>query len=565
MIAAPKIKSVTQTHIKATVKWDAVAKAKRYAVYCKEEKVGEEKKLGETTNTSYTATDLTPKTDYAFRVEAIRDSITSARSGSYAFTTTSVPTPKNITAEGGWDSVTLSWDPVEGAEGYYIRSDETDLKERVTGTSYTVSDLEPFARYTFYVQAYIEKKYSTLTAGQVKTKTGFQAPGNLQAISVMETSAILTWDPVDGADKYRIYKANGTSEVATTEECSYKLTGLSKETEYTYYVAAGKDGSYGLLDDDNKVSFTTIKVKAGFKPNENISLTYGDAHFYLGQAWKTDIKNKLIAASNGYEVVSRPGYADDGWDGYDATKYIFDTNDYSDFLAVTVADGKIISWETNGLVFGTYYGVDVVWGDDTKDYPYGSKTAYRTRGSACSNIFTEIDRGDTIIGGFSFKLYPDETQLIQDNEKKIGYHYINAYRVAAGLSILPYSDALDGHNYKWSGTARGKDWDNVRYGAQPLAETVDASKPAEEDIHSTETMTKGPLAGQTMNERNAIIYNATTLRATGENIATGNIGESCLAAYMDSNPHMTNIVREDVTMIGIGIYGKFNAQIYSLQ
>lgn len=566
VIVAPKIKSVTQTHITATVKWDAVAKAKKYAVYCGEEK------LAETTKTSYTATDLTPKTDYVFRVEAIRDSITSARSGSYAITTTSVPTPKNITAEGGWDSVTLSWDPVEGAEGYYIRSDETDLKERVTLTSFTATGLEPNARYTFYVQAYLKKTYSTLTAGQIKTKTGFQAPENLGAISITQNSAILTWDPVDGADSYRIYKENGTSVVNTTSECSYKISGLDGNKTYTYYVAAGiqETGTYGLLDDDNKVSFTTVVEQEGFTPIPDIKLTYGSATFYLGQKWTSSLESKLKAASNGFEKVTRPGFAYEmlNYNSYDATEYMFDIDDYDNYLSVTVAsNNQIIQWKTNGPVFGTYYGQDVVWGDDTANYPYGRRTGYRTTGSACNNIFTDIDRGDTVLGGFGFRYYPDTSTIIVENEKRVGYHCINAYRKAAGLSILEYSDALDGKNYKWSGTANGKQWTNVRYGMQPFAETIDANRKC---VHETQNMQKGPLAGQSGKDRDKIIEGAykdkmpgQTLTVMGENCATGGIGESCLGAYMKTNEHLVQIVSTNYNMIGLGISGEYNTQTYN--
>lgn len=559
LLTAPTNLTAAPSYMSVKLTWKAVPKAKRYAVYCGEEKIGE------TAETTFTASDLTPKTEYTFKVMSLRDTLIGLASDKVTAKTTAVPAPKNIKADAGWDSVTLRWDAVNGAQGYYIRSDETTLKERVTTSSYEVTGLEPFTKYTFYVQAYIDGKYSSLESGKITAKTGFQAPGNLGVTNITDTTAILSWDPVDGADSYRIYKENGTSVVATTSDCSYKITGLSGNQTYSFYVAAGKDGTFGLLDDTNKVTFTTVLEQEGFIPNENITMTYGNATFYLGQNWSPSLESSLKAASNGFEKVSRPGYAHEllTYTTHAATEYFFDIEDYSDFLAVKVADGKIIGWETNGPLFGIYYGDEVAWGDSTMDYPYGSESGYRTRGSACTNIFTDIDRGDTVIGGFSFLIYPRDAGLDISSEKRIGYHYINAYREAAGRSIMEYSDALDGRKYTWSGTVRGREFNDTRYGMQALAETVALNKPPAGELHSTETMTKGPLAGQTMNERFEIIYGATGIDPTGENVANGNIGEACLASYMSSNGHLSDLVRDGYTIIGIGISGNYNTQTFA--
>ena len=564
-LSAPKITSVTQTHIAATIKWTGDAKAKKYSVYCGDEKVAE------TTEKSFTVTGLTPKTKYAFSVQAHRDSLNSTRSGVYEVTTTSVPVPKNIRTAGTWDSITLSWDAVEGADGYQVFMESPKVKEKCTATSYTFTGLEANKKYKMNVCAYINDSYSDKQSSLTIGKTGFQAPANLHAERITETTAILAWEPVDGADSYRIYKANGTSVVATTENCSYKLKNLDRDKEYTYYVAAGtkEDGTYGLVDEDNKVTFKTFLIQQGFNPDPNITLTYGGTTFYLGQTWNTTLLNNLKATSDGFEQVTRPGFAHviitngSGLvikdDIYDVTKYMFDTDDYSDFLAIEVADGKIIQWETNGPLFGTYYGEDVSWGDDVRDYLYGSYSGYRTNNAPCNNIFTDIDRGDTVIGGFSFTIYVGATRNI-DSEKRIGFHYINAYRAAAGLSIVEYSDALDGHDYTWTGDIYGKHYEKTRFGAQPLAETLSASG---ECTHGTEDLTQGPLAGISVQERGYIIKAATGLERSQEIIASGDIGEACLGAYLSSALHLKQIVYTGVTRIGIGLCGKYNAVLFN--
>lgn len=572
LLSAPESLAASPGYITVDLSWKTVPKAKKYSVYCGDEKVGE------TESRSYTVTDLTPRTKYSFMVEAHRDSLTSAKSGVYEVTTIKTPSPANLKAQGSFDSIVLNWDAVEGAEKYIVQN-PVDLTWKNTNgaTSYTLSGLESNQKYTIRVDAYVKGCRSD--SAKVTAKTGFQAPGNLRAVKVTNDRATLTWDPVDGADSYRIYKENGTSVLATTSDCFYKITGLDWSKTYTYYVAAGCDGSYGLIDDDNKVTFKMVNEQEGFAPIRDITLTYGGTTFYLGQAWNTTLLNKLKAASDGFEQVKRPGYAEEmiSDDGglvikdkiYDVTKYMFDTDDYSDFLAIEVADGKIIQWETNGPLFGTYYGEDVSWGDDVRDYPYGSYSGYRTNGGACKNRFTDIDVGDTIVGGFSFVFYiPNEFNAIYHNtptmivnsEKRIGYHYINAYRAAGNLGILEYCDALDGHDYTWSGEARGKQYTNTRYGVQAFVESEAVSDMPHGDLHGVDTpLTNGPLAGQTANDRNEISWHATGMTCDSEIVATGGIGEACLGAYMTSNAHLISIVYEQFTKVATGVYGSWNA------
>ena len=550
--------TATPSYMTVKLSWKAVAQAKKYEIFCNGESTGE------ATETSYTVSDLTPKTAYSFTVVAKRDGLTGDASIVVGTKTTATPVPKNIKTVSGWDNITVSWDKVAGAEKYSIKAPpESRWIDTNGNTSYTANGLEPNKTYTFYVEAYIKGCWSE--AGKVTAKTGFQAPGNIHAINITDQSAKIVWDPVEGADRYRVYNGQGTSYVDVTS-CSLKVASLTPDTTYTYYVVAGGDGHFGQRDDENKVTFTTLIEEEGFTPNTNIKLDYNGVNLYLGKTWNTTLCNNLKAASNGYDTATRPGYAYElkTYTEHDAVEYMFDTDDYTDFLAVIVADGKIIGWETNGPVFGTYYGQDVIWGDDLNDYLYGIVTGYRTRGSACTNIFTDIDRGDTVIGGFAFLTYPRD-RLLSNEEKKIGYHYINAYRCAAGKSILAYSNGLDGLNDTWTGTFNGKTWTNTRFGAQAFAESFDVSNMPEDDLHGISTpLPAGPLKGQKAGDRNGIILKATGERVLCENVASGGIGESCLGAYMTSDGHMLNMLTSGAYLIGIGISGQSNAQIYGI-
>ena len=290
------------------------------------------------------------------------------------------------------------------------------------------------------------------------------------------------------------------------------------------------------------------------------TLTYGSTTFYLGQEWTSSMCTALKNASNGYESVTRPRFAMSTKDGkiYDATMHLFDINDYSDFLAVYVCGGQVISWTTNSSSFGTVNGKNITWGDNVENYTYGLNVGYRTNGSACTNCFTNIDRGDTVLGGFDVVGISEEFPNIE-SEKRVGYHCINAYRVKAGVSKLAYANKLDGKNYTWTGTVDGQQYNNVRYGAQPFVETAYASRKVG---HNAVEMTQGPLAGMTTETRDLITYYASGLRPIGEIIATGRSGEACLGSYMSSNLHMQILLYSDYTSMGIGLTAGYNGVIF---
>lgn len=146
-------------------------------------------------------------------------------------------------------------------------------------------------------------------------------------------------------------------------------------------------------------------------------------------------------------------------------------------------------------------------------------------------------------------------------EKKIGLHFINAYRYLTGSAPLEYSDDLDGGTATYSGTVQKSVYENgvevwkgitvtnSRCGAQALAETNSLSGRC---THGTESCTAGPLAGQGSGTRHSVIYHATNVIVYGENVGSGALGEGCLSVYEDSPLHLSPIWNPDFTKVGIG-------------
>lgn len=92
---------------------------------------------------------------------------------------------------------------------------------------------------------------------------------NLKASDITSTTATLTWDKADNADKYEVF-ANGKS-VGTTESTSFALTGIKEGSKVTYSVKAVVGSAYS---DEAKVTFETAPAKVtGLKAKKVTSTT----------------------------------------------------------------------------------------------------------------------------------------------------------------------------------------------------------------------------------------------------------------------------------------------------
>lgn len=298
-------------------------------------------------------------------------------------------------------------------------------------------------------------------------------------------------------------------------------------------------------------------------------------NIYLGQKWTDDILSNLKAASNGYASFARPKYYMDRVDfkSYSGTVHLFDINDYDNFLKVEVADGQIVGWSTCADIQGITHGKTVRRGD----YVLDQNIKYFSLGVGDTVDAEKIlkkgyPENATLISGFA-SYYKDEDSLdvmsLRSNEKIIGFHYINAFRVLGGRNPLEYSDILDGGNNTIELTEPVtyrqlfyKQSDEIclypgsyRYGAQPAAETLEANK---EVTHNHETLTKGPLAGQHTQIRGYLYRKAAKadnvkLGSGGENASYTNIsGEYFVIAFLDSEPHLALLMYNNVTYVGLG-------------
>ena len=163
----------------------------------------------------------------ASAIEAVKQSAPAVQT-----TASAIAIPRNVEVIPGEQSLTVSWDAVEGAEGYDISLNGSIT--RAAAASRTYSSLKSGTQYFVRVRA-ISKAYAGEWSREVNKYTLLAAPARLRA-NQSNTSIELTWEASPGADSYRIYR-NGV-EIGGSDTNAYEDMILEQFSSCTYKVKA---------------------------------------------------------------------------------------------------------------------------------------------------------------------------------------------------------------------------------------------------------------------------------------------------------------------------------------
>ena len=178
---------------------------------------------------------------------------------SYVIVPAAVP---EISAEvsGGHNDVKISWEPSEGASGYYVSwgkiyEDEDGYKyvekycsqKSTTKTYYTAKDLSADKLYEFRVVPYYksgDKKHYSWTEYEYvecKTQKYVKAPSSVTAkLNGEYNDVALSWKKSTGADGYNVYYKLGSGDYelldSTNELKTFKAADLEDGGKYTFKV-----------------------------------------------------------------------------------------------------------------------------------------------------------------------------------------------------------------------------------------------------------------------------------------------------------------------------------------
>ncbi|GBF32636.1 chitinase [Desulfocucumis palustris] len=239
--------------------WKAVNGATGYKVYRAESSDGQYTQVASrVTGTSYTVSGLTNWKNYYFAVKASNVNGDSDYSSREKETPEGPPgAPAGLEASAGKGRVSLDWDSVDGATGYKVFRNGTQIASGVDNTRYTVEGLTNCVKYNFVVKAsnnYGDSANSIQVSAIPEGPAG--APTGLTA-SAGNSKVTLKWNQVTGATGYRVYRGESSggpydrisSVVAGT---SYTVDGLNNRT--TYYFVVKANNSYGDSNNSNQVS-----------------------------------------------------------------------------------------------------------------------------------------------------------------------------------------------------------------------------------------------------------------------------------------------------------------------
>ena len=164
------------------------------------------------------------------------------------------PSPKNVKADAtGSGEVTLSWDPVDGADAYavaeYVGGSYRTFTTSCAATSYTVGDLSNGKEHGFLVQARVGGRWSAASADLLAYATPQGATKPEPRAEPGNGSVKLSWDKVPGATKYAVTRDDITTAVYADGN-SYEAKGLKNGETYAFHVRALIDGAWTSLMDD---------------------------------------------------------------------------------------------------------------------------------------------------------------------------------------------------------------------------------------------------------------------------------------------------------------------------
>lgn len=175
-------------------------------------------------------------------------------------------------------AIKLSWGEVDGADMYYVYRRDTSkgslkLYAKTEKLYYKDTDVKEYGKYFYKVKAVTLNqsgkvtKRSAYSSMVTKTVINLKAP-KITAKTVSDSEINLSWNAVDGADRYYLYVASSKdgkyNGIGYTTDTSYTFGALRHASTYYFKVKSAKvieDKAY--KSDYSKVSSAKTKSRSG--------------------------------------------------------------------------------------------------------------------------------------------------------------------------------------------------------------------------------------------------------------------------------------------------------------
>ena len=207
----------------------------------------------DSSKTSYKISSLKTGATYKYRVCAV-DSDALLNKNTYSNELSAVPSMSKVTGLKGtqynYNTVKLSWTKQEGVTGYviYQYNSKTKKYEKVKSVSSKynyayIKSLKNGSTYKFKVRAYLKGDKTLYGSYSSVVSVKAAVPTPTVTTSVTYNTVKLSWNKVNGAGGYRIYKYDSAKKkwvtaVSSTTKTSYTFKNLKTDTTYQYRVKA---------------------------------------------------------------------------------------------------------------------------------------------------------------------------------------------------------------------------------------------------------------------------------------------------------------------------------------
>ena len=306
-VTTPVISKLKSTAYGVKISWNAVSGAERYRVYYKNSSGGWTR-LGETSSTSMLDDDVSAGHTYTYTVRCVDndgDFTSNYNTLGWSHTYAGVAAPQITSLNGDENGVHIKWNPVNGATRYRVYYQNSSGGWNRMGETSSTEFLDDIVTagntYTYTVRC-VNSSGSFISdynrSGWSYTYKGVATP-IISRLDSEDNGIRLSWNPVAGAAKYRLYYKNaagGWNTLGETAETEFLDDVVTAGNSYTYtirclnsrgrlissYIASGWTGKYDgvAAPQITKLESTASGVKISWEPVE------GAKHyrvFYMGR------------------------------------------------------------------------------------------------------------------------------------------------------------------------------------------------------------------------------------------------------------------------------------------
>ncbi len=242
---------------------------------------------------TFTVNELSPNTEYTFKMTANNTTGASGYSSGIPTNTTTIPLnpPTGITITNITDtSLILAWNDVLGKKSYniYKSTNPSSLNELYINTTESrelITGLNSGTIYYFWVSTINDSNENGPKSDRKSALTKPSVPSNLQIQSINPTNSTLkiSWNSVNSANNYKIYRSlypNGEFPYLNeTQNLFFIDEGLNEDTTYYYKVTA-------LNDSGESGKSATISEKTSiFIPDKPIVTINEVTVYYVSLDW----------------------------------------------------------------------------------------------------------------------------------------------------------------------------------------------------------------------------------------------------------------------------------------